>query len=467
MRTFLWNFGVDMAEISERYQFLTNQNSSGPSAKAVSVKPYTVSANNKADKDSAKSSNLAPLDKDVYSSAETKTVHENGTGKKHKVLKWIGVAAGTLALTGAGAVVHHKVKVVDRRTIEKLIDFVPAETIEDAEKFAKTVLGIKKPNYSKGELGYVNFLNEALVNVYNKGLYMPKELNVLSELDKKGENVRGVCSPLGRKIWLKAETKASVVEALKDMLDPSVPAQLKGVISQQIKDIGELQKVKAFMEGLSSGSKSPADMDDTVKSWLSLMVKDKNGNNLPADKLISTLSKKANQESIQKLVETNLKANMDMKSGYEKVLKSLENPNLRNDFKALKELECRCRRIQGNTTEGIKELNEFLETGSGSHYSRYIPGHEIYHELGHLQYNVFNKNEGIWARLNHKFKPKDAKQILNEEEQVLAKNIGPYASTSKSEYVAEMFSILMHPEIIKPDESIVKIYKAYGGVMPS
>lgn len=458
--------GVYMAEISERYQFLNNQNASGTSAKAARVKPYAVTANNKTDKDSAKSSNLAPLDKDVYSSAETKPVQENEDSKKHKVLKWIGVAAGALALTGAGAVVHHKVKVVDKRTIEKLIDFVPAETLEDAEKFAQTVLGIKKTNYSNGELGYVNFLNEALVNVYNKGLYMPKELNVLSELDKKGVNVRGVCSPLGRKIWLKAETKASVLEALKDILAPGVPAELKGVISKQTKEIGELNKVKEFIEGLSCDTRSLKDMDDNIKEWLGLMVKDKNNNKLSEENLIKVLSDKSNLGTLKNTVEINLKDKTDLRKGYDKVLKSLENPNIRDDFKALKELECRCRRIQGKTTEGTKELNEFLETGSGSHYSRYIPGHEIYHELGHLQYNVFNKNEGIWARLNHKFKPKDAKQILNEEEKAFAKQIGPYASTSKSEYVAEMFSILMHPEIIKPDERVVKMYKAYGGVMP-
>ena len=108
--------------------------------------------------------------------------------KKQKVAIGVAIAVGIGALV-AGIIHKRKVDTKSVKQLAEHIDFKNAENLDDAIKFGKETLGIKRyKGFTEADLDVVNWVNEGIVNVNNKTkgkAIMPKKV-VFASLEDIG-----------------------------------------------------------------------------------------------------------------------------------------------------------------------------------------------------------------------------------------------------------------------------------------
>jgi hypothetical protein len=124
------------------------------------------------------------------------------------------------------------------------------------------------------------------------------------------------------------------------------------------------------------------------------------------------------------------------------------------------------------TAEGIRTVNPVLrnlwvktfldESGYKLKFQDQSPFRFVYHELGHLQntYPEINDNTTGAQSLEQKLE----NWGYNKNDLRTAFEVSEYASTSPSEFVAEVFAELMSGN--KLSDNVMELYARYKGVIP-
>ena len=131
-----------------------------------------------------------------YNSISAGTPQEKKSNISAKRLAGIALGIGAIA---AGTILFKKWNPKPIKVLAEHIDFIKADTIEDALKFAQNNFGVKLN--VNGQLKTANWINESLVNLSNKTkgkVLLPKEIKIC----KLRKGVQGRYNPFTRTVSL-------------------------------------------------------------------------------------------------------------------------------------------------------------------------------------------------------------------------------------------------------------------------
>lgn len=348
---------------------------------------------------------------------------------KKKIL--IGVGAGLTAL-GAAACVLLSVKKgkLKPANFSEFIEFRPAETMEEARKFAMENFKIKK--YDLGDnLEVANWFNEGLTNLNNqfKGkAHMPRSIK-LGDLPEGALARVGLLNDmqLSRKLLT---DKEGVKKYAQETIGLFFDTNTNGV------KLPPGVNKKMMLECINEYKKLLKSDNSTVIDWLNL------GNKLD-DVFISM---------------TNPSYVLSLISKDKDCVEILKKENISLDLAKI---------FSKSNEEQVAILDNVLNTlhkKTGKKIFVDYPGRyntpfsAIYHELGHIQHH---KNMSFFERI---FKDIDPEFTRSVEKQQIAQKVSWYATTTPEEYVAEVFTKMCEGCKI-PDETMA-LYKQYNGFCP-
>lgn len=350
-----------------------------------------------------------------------------------KLQKW-GIALGTTATLGVVAFCALRGRFNISKQLAEHIDFQEAKTIEEAIEFGKKHLGIKSyKGFGEKDLEVINWFNEGLVNTSNA---MKGKLN--------GPN-RIVYRSFGEDYTIAAVNKIGDFDINKDYFD-NLDDLLNKTISMYEKKLNKFDesKILSLRENVAKFKEGKI---STLKDKLALL------------KNFGYINTQINQGPIKNILEI------------------MKNEKARNLLVEKGVIQSDGKYLLGNsylidlTEEGLKEVDPHLRSVieadllSRSEYKfnfkEQSPFRSIYHELGHLQdtYTPYGKN--ITGKQSFADKLKNWE---NNADFGIALEVSDYASTSPSEFVAEVFAELMSGN--KLSDEVMKLYAKYKGVIP-
>ena len=350
-----------------------------------------------------------------------------------KLQKW-GIALGTTATLGVVAFCALRGRFNISKQLAEHIDFQEAKTIEEAIEFGKKHLGIKSyKGFGEKDLEVINWFNEGLVNTSNA---MIGKLN--------GPN-RIVYRSFGEDYTIAAVNKIGDFDINKDYFD-NLDDLLNKTISMYEKKLNKFDesKILSLRENVAKFKEGKI---STLKDKLALL------------KNFAYINTQINQGPIKNILEI------------------MKNEKARNLLVEKGVIQSDGKYLLGNsylidlTEEGLKEVDPHLRSVieadllSRSEYKfnfkEQSPFRSIYHELGHLQdtYTPYGKN--ITGKQSFADKLKNWE---NNADFGIALEVSDYASTSPSEFVAEVFAELMSGN--KLSDEVMKLYAKYKGVIP-
>lgn len=350
-----------------------------------------------------------------------------------KLQKW-GIALGTTATLGVVAFCALRGRFNISKQLAEHIDFQEAKTIEEAIEFGKKHLGIKSyKGFGEKDLEVINWFNEGLVNTSNA---MKGKLN--------GPN-RIVYRSFGEDYTIAAVNKIGDFDINKDYFD-NLDDLLNKTISMYEKKLNKFDesKILSLRENVAKFKEGKI---STLKDKLALL------------KNFAYINTQINQGPIKNILEI------------------MKNEKARNLLVEKGVIQSDGKYLLGNsylidlTEEGLKEVDPHLRSVieadllSRSEYKfnfkEQSPFRSIYHELGHLQdtYTPYGKN--ITGKQSFADKLKNWE---NNADFGIALEVSDYASTSPSEFVAEVFAELMSGN--KLSDEVMKLYAKYKGVIP-
>ena len=172
---------------------------------------------------------------------------ETNQGKKSKINgKKIALIALGLGAVAAGILLFKKWNAKPVKELAEHIDFIKADNIDDAIKFAKDTLGVKLN--VNGQLKTANWINESLVNLSNKAkgkVLLPKEIQVTKLIN----GFSGKYNPFTRTVKLSANKFGTAFE--RDFEKVKELGWLKGQLEVLYHEIGHgihLTKSNMFNE---------------------------------------------------------------------------------------------------------------------------------------------------------------------------------------------------------------------------
>lgn len=350
-----------------------------------------------------------------------------------KLQKW-GIALGTTATLGVVAFCALRGRFNISKQLAEHIDFQEAKTIEEAIEFGKKHLGIKSyKGFGEKDLEVINWFNEGLVNTSNA---MKGKLN--------GPN-RIVYRSFGEDYTIAAVNKIGDFELNRDYFN-SLDDLLNKTVSMYEKKLNKFDesKILSLRENVAKFKEGKI---STLKDKLALL------------KNFDYINTQINQGPIKNILEI------------------MKNEKARNLLVEKGVIQSDGKYLLGNsylidlTEEGLKEVDPHLRSVieadllSRSEYKfnfkEQSPFRSIYHELGHLQdtYTPYGKN--ITGKQSFADKLKNWE---NNADFGIALEVSDYASTSPSEFVAEVFAELMSGN--KLSDEVMKLYAKYKGVIP-
>lgn len=350
-----------------------------------------------------------------------------------KLQKW-GIALGTTATLGVVAFCALRGRFNISKQLAEHIDFQEAKTIEEAIEFGKKHLGIKSyKGFGEKDLEVINWFNEGLVNTSNA---MKGKLN--------GPN-RIVYRSFGEDYTIAAVNKIGDFDINKDYFD-NLDDLLNKTVSMYEKNLNKFDesKILSLRENVAKFKEGKI---STLKDKLALL------------KNFGYINTQINQGPIKNILEI------------------MKNEKARNLLVEKGVIQSDGKYLLGNsylidlTEEGLKEVDPHLRSVieadllSRSEYKfnfkEQSPFRSIYHELGHLQdtYTPYGKN--ITGKQSFADKLKNWE---NNADFGIALEVSDYASTSPSEFVAEVFAELMSGN--KLSDNVMELYAKYQGVIP-
>ena len=351
-----------------------------------------------------------------------------------KLQKW-GIALGTTAALGVVAFYALRGRFNISKQLAEHIDFQEAKTIEEAIEFGKKHLGIKSyKGFGEKDLEVINWFNEGLVNTSNamKGkLNGPNRIvyRSLGEID----TIAGV-NRLGD-----FELNRDYFNSLDDLLNKAVAGYEKKLNKFDETQILSLKESLAkFKEGKIS----------TLKDKLYLV------------RSLNYVDRQVNRGSIKKILEV-----MNDESARNVLIeKGIIQPDGKYKLFGTDILIDLTEDSLKGTDPHIREMitSELLsKSGYKFKYKEQTVFRTIYHELGHLQdsYTPYGKNTTGVQNFADKLKNWENKADFGT-----ALEVSEYASTSPSEFVAEVFAELMSGN--KLSDKVMELYAKYKGVIP-
>lgn len=161
---------------------------------------------------------------------------------KKKLACSVGAAIGLTAMVVGGLAIKKKIDTQRIKQLTPNIEFKQCDTLDDAIRFGKEVLGIKKyKGFEESDLGVVNWINEGLSNVYNftnGKATMPRKI-VYENLDA---GVGGTMNSLKTLTISKTEI-TSTQNLIKELINK---IQTKENAEQFIKQLEDQKNYKAW-----------------------------------------------------------------------------------------------------------------------------------------------------------------------------------------------------------------------------
>lgn len=407
---------------------------------ATIAQPSNINSNNNA------KTNLNTSKPDEFVKKENK----KGLSTNQK----IGIGAGILAFASLiAAAIFTKGKTLEPANFAEHIDFVKANTIDEAVNFAKQNFNINTFDFGN-DLEMANLVNEGLVNINNrfkgkanivKNLRFATADEIAKHTKSDGRAAIAWCNSFNQKgdnnhitfnkdYIDNAQTLfQKLLEQLK--INPKVENNqiLGGYIAgadrnthNQILSLCDKMLTKPEEFSRFDALQGIMLCDDYVQS---LKYFDKNKLSILQNKILN------DKDSIDILKANNISVNFE-------------------DYKNLKdeELNPKLKEILGL----LVDVNPVTDTATVRGNSKFDV---IYHEMGHHLHAMNTSVKDIlWGRLSNK---QTEKFIANETKQQTASKISWYAQTNPKEFVAECFNALCSGRKL-PDDAM-ELYEYYKG----
>ena len=362
-----------------------------------------------------------------------------------------GIGVGILAAIGAAAALIRKGNVKEAVKLAEHIDFAEAKTLDEAIKWGKEHLGIKR-YLNIDNLEVVNWINKGLVDVNNFMKGKAKMPSIVSSLKPTTEQ--------------DAQYIASVTRYIKDLkghalnINKKVINDIDTVLNTRIKDLEEWKLIIKENENYKLGK-----------------IYSSNGATTEIEDLLNKFVNQSKQLSWADKIKLNESMNN---------LVTIKNNISDSPFKTIKQIFefNKLKSITANGTKMTLEDIEKLDTKKQAsilrgfidkYYNvRFLikkasPYNTIYHEMGHVQHQY---SAGL-DKYNKMGKLKELeeegitdKSIINEflnnpQKQQIASRVSTYAKESPLEFVAETFAEMVNGN--KLSDEVKALYKEFKG----
>lgn len=317
------------------------------------------------------------------------------------------------------------------------LEFNKAQTIQEAEKYARTKLGIKNFDM-QGDIELANWVNEGLTEIYNKYKgQAPMPANVIKAAGK-GDALYNYKSDT---LAVSPDNKKAVLKRLLLKID-NTPPNNKKTLSNWYK--------KALRNDFSQVNFIDPKFQKAVALHIKAFKENPNAFDITESRRlyheINALFEAADApgENPMKLIEE-----LYNNPKYKKILNNSDFNSLSNISKFDKNSQTQefYRIINKLKSKGVKAYIEPQNSENNNEF------HVIYHEYGHFRhfkttsYNALKKH-------NTEFK-------TNPYKQNTAKQVSSYAKTEPMEFVAEVYAGLLNGN--KYSKEVMALYRSYNG----
>lgn len=356
----------------------------------------------------------------------------------------VGIGAGILASGGIiAAAILSKGKTLKPANFAEHIEFVKANTMEEAVEFAKKNFGIKKFDLGD-DLEFANWVNEGLANINNrfKGkANMPEKVIFDEKFFTKKPKAAAYCSKI-------SDTIAFNKEYFSDKLITKVKHNLELIFPEYNPEKHEFKNLVVHGEDTNIKNKLAQHYFKILENPDKYTRFDAMNADMLFDDYVAAIkfSEKNPTHWIKKCEEN------------EKVKKLLENNGIDLSVQNFNKLSKDEKEAFMKKFYSVLIKNNVNLTGHASHRGN-SKFDDLYHEMGHLLHNKNTCLKDIfWGRLS----TKSTKAFMADKEKLkTAGKISWYAQKNPQEFVAECFNALCAGRKL-PDD-VMKMYEYYKG----
>lgn len=354
--------------------------------------------------------------------------------KLSKGAKW-GIALGVLTAAGYAAYCLIRQKPVKLKQLAEHIDFKEAKTLEEAKQFGRKNLGVIYTDFEEKDLEVVNWINEGLVNVSNKQkgkLKIPPSVSYGYFGD--ADHTAAINNFSGR-MRINKKYIESLDDTLGDLIEEGSTTKFLNLFKDEHVS-GLKQKIEKYKNGKLS-LKEKIELIDNINQI------EEFGETLGTTRKIMTIIN--DEKAKQKLLD----------KGYLK-------PDGTIDFCGIP-IELTEESLMNADPRIKKSLIEDILDKSGYKFdfkekSSY---RTIYHELGHLQNPVpagekSTGSQSLGTCLEN--------WNNNQKDFAIAGRVSDYATTSPSEFAAEVFAEINEGN--KLDDEVMELYERVLKTIP-
>ncbi len=317
------------------------------------------------------------------------------------------------------------------------IEFKPAETIQEARKFAHDNLGIYK--YKLTDIDCANYVNEALCEYYNQSGNKRAIIDTIGN-ECNSSNIASISvfhSDLNINEEVLKNIDARIDSLFRNEESKNKVLKQGGVLDERF-NLTQNQK-----ERLEKYRKNPDGMSLKEKVGLMVFLQNASDTKLPKPTFYDALKNKEVKEYLNAKGLDNLDTicALPPQEGRELIKEIFENTSYKM-----------------TVPDGGNFMPVNHEIGHKEHAKNV--GLEIFNLLATLQYDGSEDK----SEVNMKLRKNMQKFMQNEPEWYVVCSAFPYGMASPAEFVAEAFACLVNGAEL--DDNIMRLYEKYGGVMP-
>ena len=353
-----------------------------------------------------------------------------------------GLIIGGIALTGVIASLLIRGQFNKAITLAEHIDFKKAETIEEAIRFGKEHLGIKKyKNFNETDLDILNLINEGFVNTSNR---FKGHANIPRKVVGKnaGDYVAAV-NPLGT-FYVNKEYYHNLDSHINKYMQQYVSGHRGSPIMPCLRE-GKLKYVA-----------SPKFVQEDIQPFIDQINRYKDGTLTSFDEKVELLNTFTSMHNMY---------NANHNAPLLRIRQILQNDSLKQDF-INQGIETDLTKIKGLSIDEQRAILHKMIVHPNvkfgvSPVSRFKT---IYHELGHLMDKNMRKRPRTTDQCD--FNPekysKALKEWLNNDEHMqIVATVSDYAQHGPGEFIAETFARAMENKPIY--QEAMDLYLEMGG----
>ena len=379
----------------------------------------------------SKPETVSPLGAD---SVELST-KSKGLSKKTK----LAVILGAIGIVGTAVALILRGKFSKAVELAEHIEFTRASSIEEAIEFGQKHFGIQNyKNFTENDLEVLNWINEGLTIINNKfkgKVKIPRTIEYLNEAESK----MIACVRSGRKKW---DSWLGINKHFFDNIDNLLDKEIKNFTVDLDKfDPKTTEGLKELMQKYKQGELTS--LNDKKRLYENLIKIESEASQNPVRVIQEILS---NPEAKQKLIDKGILYGDDHNK-----IKFLGRFEVDLNEDLSKQMDPRF----------VEYLKEVLakETGFKMKHNEQSQFRTIFHEIGHYNDKVRSELESATGSVE--FFDKLKAWNNNNKDFSTAYTVSDYASTSPSEFVAEVFAELVSGH--KMSDEVMELYNRLGG----